>query len=65
LPIWAFHARGDPIVEVEESIRMVEAVKKAGGNPKLTIYEHNSHDAWTETYNSNDWINWLLTHSNK
>jgi predicted peptidase len=63
IPIWAFHGGKDPVVPVAESERMVEAVKKAGGNAKLTIYPEAQHDSWTETYNNPALYEWLLKQS--
>lgn len=63
-PVWAFHGGKDPVVDVSESIRMVEAVNKFGGNARLTIYPDNDHDAWTDTYNSYDVFEWLLSNMN-
>lgn len=60
LPVWAFHGAKDQIVLVERSIAMDEAMKKNGGNPKLTIYPEAAHDAWTETYNNPELYDWLL-----
>lgn len=60
LPVWAFHGAKDPIVAVERSIAMDEAMKKNGGQPKLTIYPEAEHDSWTETYNNPELYEWLL-----
>lgn len=62
LPIWAFHGDIDPTVFVEESVKMVEAVNKRGGNAKLTIYPNTKHDSWTATYSNYEVFQWLLTH---
>lgn len=62
IPIWAFHGGLDKTVKAEESIKMVEAVNKRGGNAKLTIYPENKHDAWTDTYSNPDVFAWLLSH---
>lgn len=63
MPVWAFHSEGDPVVPLEESQRMVDAIKLAGGNPKLTVYPGISHDAWTATYNNPEFWSWLLSQS--
>jgi predicted peptidase len=61
LPFWAFHCKGDPIVSVSESKRMVDALKKYGcKDVKLTIYPQAQHDAWTKTYDSPQLYEWLL-----
>ena len=50
--MWAFHGAKDPVVPVSESVQMVDAVKKAGGKAKLTVYPEAGHDSWTQTYNN-------------
>jgi predicted peptidase len=39
---------------------MVDALKKRGGNVKLTVYPEAGHDAWTETYDNPELYEWLL-----
>ena len=65
VPIWAFHGAKDTIVLKEESIKLVDAVNKCGGKAKLTIYPENGHDAWSDTYNSQEVFRWLLSNTNK
>ena len=60
LPVWAFHGAKDTAVPVERSQAMVDALKKDGGNPKLTIYPNAGHDSWTETYDNPEFYDWLL-----
>ena len=61
LPIRAFHGDSDPTVLTEESVKMVNAVNKRGGNAKLTIYPNTKHDAWTATYSNPEVFAWLLS----
>ena len=42
------------------SEKMVEALKKAGGNVKFTVYPEAGHDSWTEAYNTPELYKWLL-----
>jgi predicted peptidase len=64
LPVWAFHGGKDPVVNVDESKRMIEAFKRAGNNDvKLTIYPESQHDSWTETYNNEELYKWFLEHT--
>jgi predicted peptidase len=65
LPIWVFHGGKDPTVPVQRSKEMVEAVKKEGGDVRLTIYPEAGHDSWTETYNNPELYRWLLEHTRK
>lgn len=60
LPTWVFHGAKDEGVPLEYSTEMVEALKKAGGNPELTVYPDAGHDAWTETYENPGLYEWLL-----
>jgi predicted peptidase len=63
LGVWAFHGAKDPVVKVEESERMVAALKKAGSREvKLTVYPEAQHDSWTETYNRQELYDWFLAH---
>jgi len=66
LGVWAFHGGKDPVVPVEESRRMVEAIKKAGAEDvKLTVYPEAGHDSWTETYKNPELYQWFLAHERK
>ena len=60
LPIWAAHGDCDSTVPVSESIKMFEAAKKAGLNPRLTIQAGRGHDSWTEFYENTNVIEWML-----
>ena len=51
------------IVSIEDGRKMVEALEKAGGEVKFTVYPEAGHDAWTETYNNPELYEWFLTHS--
>ncbi len=62
IPTWAFHGQQDSVIPVEESRRMIDALRKAGGKAMLTIYPNAQHDAWTQAYDDPDLYNWLLRH---
>jgi len=64
LPVWAFHGEKDNLVMKEETIKMVDAINKSGGNAKLTIYPENQHDAWSDTYANPEVFKWLLDNTN-
>lgn len=61
VPIWAFHGGADETVKPEESRKMVEAVKKAGGEVKYTEYKGVGHNSWDEAYGDPKAIAWLLS----
>ena len=63
VPAWVFHGEKDPTVPVNESHIMVDAMKAAGGDVKLTLYPEAGHDSWTETYNNPELYTWFLSHT--
>ena len=65
LPTWVFHGAKDPVIPLNESQRMVDALKAADGNVKFTIYPEAGHDAWTETYIKPELYQWLLQQSTR
>ena len=65
VPVWAFHGEKDKSVFVTESINMVDAVNRKGGNAKLTVYPETGHASWVETYANPEVFTWLLQHENQ
>jgi predicted peptidase len=66
LGVWAFHGGKDPVVPLEESQRMVDALKKARvEDVQLTVYPEAGHDSWTETYKNPKLYEWLLQHERR
>jgi predicted peptidase len=63
IPIWAFHGQKDEVVPIDNSQRIVDALKKLDADITFTIYPEAGHDAWTETYQNPDIYTWLLKHS--
>ncbi len=64
-PVWAFHGKNDDVVDVVESIKMVESINANGGKARLTLYDNTYHDAWTATYKNDEVFAWLLSHRNE
>lgn len=64
LPVWAFHGAKDDRVPLEESKRMVDALKRAGNeNVELTVYPEAHHDSWSKAYDDERLYEWFLSHS--
>ena len=61
-PVWAFHGALDDVVPVNESQKLVDALREYGGNVKFTVYPHAAHDSWTETYKKAELYTWFLKH---
>ncbi|MBR2987304.1 MAG: dienelactone hydrolase family protein [Clostridia bacterium] len=61
IPVWAHHGEEDPLVPVQESKDMVEAVNTAGGNARLTLYPDMGHEIWVKVYETPEVFSWLLS----
>jgi predicted peptidase len=61
-PVWVFHGARDTVVSPAKSEAMVEAIKKAGGNVKFTLYPDLGHYCWAELYKGNELYDWFLAH---
>lgn len=61
MPIWAFHGLLDPVVPVEESVKMARAAQRAGADVRLTIYPDVRHEAWERAYADDAMWAWLFS----
>lgn len=61
LPIWAFHGEQDDVVTIDATLQMIDAVKKAGGDPKVTVYPDLDHGICDHTYRQPELYSWLLS----
>lgn len=59
--LWIFHGELDDVVPVELSQGMYDAAKKAGGNPRLTIYPDVNHNAWDNVFLEEELMPWLFS----
>jgi predicted peptidase len=59
-PVWTFHGSDDPIAPVERTRRMVEALKKAGGNVKLTEFTGVGHNISGQVLTEGGLLDWLF-----
>jgi predicted peptidase len=62
LPIWAFHGAKDNVVPIEQSQRMVDAVRAAGGDARLTVFPGAGHGISELVFARQDLYAWLLEH---
>lgn len=60
LPIWALHGKEDPTVPYAESVYMVDAIHKAGGNARLTLLDGVRHNSWEFAFSHGPLWTWLL-----
>ena len=62
VPIWAFHGARDTTVPLISSQEMVDAVRRAGGDVRLTVYPDVGHNSWVKAYDNQEVYDWLLSH---
>ena len=60
VPVWAFHGAKDRSVPVRFSRDMIEAIKKAGGNPRYTEYPDEGHIISEPLFNTPDLLDWVF-----
>lgn len=60
-PVWIFHGSKDDTVHPLYSVKMVEAIIKAGGNPKFTLYDNVNHDSWLNAFEDKDFFKWIYS----
>ncbi|WP_266204699.1 carboxylesterase family protein [Pontibacter kalidii] len=59
--IWVFHGEDDGVVPVEHSRVMAGAIKRAGGNVKLTVYPGVNHNSWDYAFKEPELLQWLFS----
>ena len=60
LPLWAFHGDQDDVVPVGRTLEMIAAIRRHGGNPRMTIFPGGGHDAWTPALRTPGLIHWMF-----
>jgi predicted esterase len=60
VPVWAFHGALDTTVPLVRSQEMIDGIRNAGGEPRLTVYPNAGHDAWTPAYNDEELYTWMF-----
>jgi predicted peptidase len=62
VPIWAFAGTKDPLFHATREI--LNAARKAGGDPRYTEYKGAGHDIWTRVFKEPDLVEWVFAHHN-
>jgi predicted esterase len=65
MPVWAFHGAKDINVPVSGSRVMIEAMKKAGANPRYNEYPDKAHNIWNEVSDTSGLLDWLFAQRRK
>jgi predicted peptidase len=59
--VWAFHGVEDPVVPVDHTLAIVEALRRRGGQPRLTLYPDVGHRSWEPAYDDAELLRWFLS----
>lgn len=65
IPCWYFVGDKDREALLVNSRAMMEALKKAGGQPRYSEYPHVGHNSWDSAYVTPELYPWLLSHTAK
>jgi predicted peptidase len=60
IPIWIFHGAEDPGVDPNNALDMLNALRKAGAHPGLTMYPSTGHFSWLAAYSDERMMEWLF-----
>ena len=60
IPVWAWHGENDTMVPVSGSREMIEALKKAGADPKYTEVPHGGHGVWNQAFDDPKLHEWIF-----
>lgn len=60
-PAWVFHGDADPIIPVEQSRKLVVALKSIDAPVRYTELVGVEHNSWDAAYESDEVIQWLLS----
>jgi RNA polymerase sigma factor (sigma-70 family) len=63
LPCWCFHGAADRLMPVAGSREMIEALRKAGGDPIYSEPEGVGHNVWDTAYDTDELYEWLVRQS--
>ena len=63
VPVWAFHGAADRTVPVRRSRQMVDALRKAGGDPRYSEYPKVKHDVWKQAFTEPRLLPWIFSQS--
>lgn len=59
-PIWIFHGADDPVVNVNNSRRMVAALEASKAKVKYTEYPGVKHDSWNNAFAEPELMSWIF-----
>lgn len=61
--LWFFHGDQDSVIDLAQSQKMVDAIRKNGGHPQWTILKGRGHGPWDDLVTQPSTMIWLLQKS--
>ena len=61
LPTLVYHGDCDGTVPIQESMNMITAINKRGGNARINICYGVAHNAWDIAYGGDELAEWLMS----
>ena len=61
VPVQAYHGDADNVVAPSYSFEMVNALRRAGGQVTLTVFNGVGHDSWNPAYRTTNALEFLLS----
>ncbi|HEY3964534.1 MAG TPA: alpha/beta hydrolase-fold protein [Planctomycetaceae bacterium] len=61
VPLWAWHGARDRSVRPDQSRKMIEAIRAAGGNPRYTELAEGDHNVWMQGFDDDSLYAWMLS----
>ena len=65
VPLWVFHGAKDDVVDVSQSQKMVEAIKKSRGDVEYTEFPDGTHGIGHQVYSDEKLHKWMFEQSRK
>ncbi|HEA29372.1 MAG TPA: phospholipase [Leeuwenhoekiella sp.] len=62
-PVWIFHGSLDDVVNPNYSLKMAEALLKAGAHPKMNLYDNANHNSWDYAFAEPELLPWIFSKS--
>lgn len=59
VPVWAFHGARDDVIPASASRRLVDALRRCGGDAELTLFSEMGHACWDPVYATPEVYAWL------
>jgi endonuclease/exonuclease/phosphatase family metal-dependent hydrolase/predicted esterase len=60
IAFWIFHGSEDSVVPPQASVQMLEAIQRAGGKAKISMYPGVGHNSWDRAFAEENLLKWVF-----